>query len=122
MSTKTIDELTRQWLGDTLYDAIGRVEIEETNIPVEPDVMDFDELARQYLSDDTERAISHVDLQQERLGFRVEAGKFRLEVGGRGMWLILAALTIMVLLIGVEPAMEIIRTFFNLVVGELKPV
>lgn len=113
MSTQTIDELARLWLGDRLYNKIEQVELTVTDIGVEPEVVNGNELVREYLSEDTERAISQIDLQQERFGLHVEIENLRVTLGAKGMSLILIALTIMAILIGAGPTLEILRTLLQ---------
>jgi len=120
-STETTDSLAQRVLGDELNEAFEQVGLEE--IEESTEVLSSDELARRYLPPETEKALSKIDLRSEEFGLHCEISKLRLSgmeidglyiaIGARGMSLILAVLTVMALLIGAGPAVEILRTLLS---------
>lgn len=119
-SIETTDSLARRVLGDELNDVFDQVDLveEEHN-----EVQSYEDVVKRYLTPETAQALTRVDLRSEQFGLRCEISKvclpgmeidgLHIAIGARGMSLILAVLTIMALLVGARPAIELLRVLLS---------
>lgn len=112
LSTKTVDQLAAERLGDTVLKALDQVDIVQDKLLDEATVT-VDELAEQYLKPGASKAWARIDLKSEDFFVEIDIRQRRFCVQMRGLSLLVLVLVIAVLVIGVDPVQAWLQLILN---------